>query len=866
MSAVAQPAGTVTLVFTDIEGSTRLLAELGEAGYRDVLAAHRDAIRGAFGRHGGYEVDNQGDSFFYAFASAADGAVAVREAMAALEGGPIRIRAGMHTGEPSLDPPRYVGLDVHTAVRIMAAAHGGQVVVSQSTRDMLGDSVPLVDLGEHRLKDLSRPQRLFQLGEGGFPRLRTLHRTNLPVPATAFIGRRCELAELDVLLRDGVSLLTLTGPGGVGKTRLALQSVAEAADAFANGVWWVPLASVRDAGLVLSSVALALGVPEQAGRPLAETLADVLSSGRALVLLDNLEHLLPEAAVSLATLRDAGGATVVVTSRERLRLSGEHVHSVGPLQAADAAELYAARTAALDVEAGDASDVEELCSRLDNLPLAVELAAARAGLLPAAEMLTRLGGRLDRLKGGRDADPRQLTLRATIGWSYELLDQAERELFAQLAVFAGGATLDAVEAVCDADLDVLESLLDKSLVRRTDERVWMLETIREFAGELLDAAPIADEVRDRYADHYLALAEDADHELRGPGQLAALERLASERDNLRTAFEELLERDPQRALRLAAALWNSRWMHGHFHEGRETLLAALERAPAEPSAERASALVGAAIFAHDQGDRRQAFALAEEGLACARAAGSVFAETIALNQLSDVAELGRDERIRLIEEAVARARVSGDRWLLGVTIGSYGSLLIRLGDREGAISATEEAYRVCRGVGDVTMSGGWLNNLAWIALQAGNTAEARARLDEAFELLRLVDDVRLAGLVTVNLGWVELIEGDLDRACSRFVTAAQFSARLGERAFGAEVLWGLAQAAAARGDSLCAARLAGCASALGEPAGYDPATTLTDLRHVDDARSTVPEAVWETAWAEGAGLTLDAALALALGR
>ena len=475
MEGVAQPSGTVTLVFTDIEGSTRLLAELGEARYLDALSAHRDLVRVAFGRCGGYEVDTQGDSFFYAFPSAAGAVRAVGDAMAALEGGPIAVRVGVHTGEPGLDGRNYVGIDVHTGARVMAAAHGGQVVLSQNTRDLLDDSFALLDLGEHRLKDLSGPRRLYQLGAGGFPPLRTLHRTNLPVPASSFVGREHELEELGALLAGGVRLVTLTGPGGSGKTRLALQAVAGAADAFSAGVWWVPLASVRDPALVLSSVALALDVSEQPGRGLEELLSDALSTGRTLLLLDNLEHLLPAAATAVATLRDAGGAMVVVTSRERLRLSGEHVYPLAPLAGPEAAELFFARTGALGVDAGDAAVVAELCARLDNLPLAVELAASRVGLLAPAEMLARLGGRLDRLRGGRDADPRQQTLRATIAWSHDLLDPAERELFPRLAVFPGGATLDAVEAVCDADLDVLTSLLDKNLVRYSGDRVWMLE-------------------------------------------------------------------------------------------------------------------------------------------------------------------------------------------------------------------------------------------------------------------------------------------------------------------------------------------------------------------------------------------------------
>jgi predicted ATPase len=650
------------LVFTDIEGSTLLLEELGQAAYRDGLAERREVVRGSFARFGGYEVDTEGDSFFFAFQSATGAVRAVGEAMTGLERGPIRIRVGLHTGEPELNGRNYIGLDVHTAARIMAAGNGGQVVLSQSTRDLLDDSFVLVDLGEHRLKDLSGPRRLFQLGAGVFPPLRTLHRTNLPVPASSFVGRERELEELGALVRDGVRLLTLTGPGGSGKRRLALQAVAGAADSFPDGVWWVPLASVRDPGLVLSSVALALGVPQQPGRRLEETLLDVLAGGRTLLLLDNLEQLLPEAAVPVARLRDARGATVVVTSRERLRVSGERVFPVAPLAATDAVELFSARTVALGVDGGDVGAVAELCARLDNLPLAVELAAARAGLLAPAEMLARLGGRLDHLTGDRDADARQQTLRATIAWSHDLLDQRERTLFARLAVFAGGATLDAVEAVCDADLDVLASLLDKSLLRRSGERVWMLETIREFAGEQLEADNYADELCDRHAGYFLGLAKASDRESRGPGQAIALAWFAAERDNLAAAFEWLLDRDPAAALELAAALWGFWYLRGHFHEGRKMLSAALERADAEATEARASALVGAGLLASIQGDYQESFDLFWAGLACARAAGSTGMEALALSKVSSYPELGREERtvsVRRRSASPARPATAG---------------------------------------------------------------------------------------------------------------------------------------------------------------------------------------------------------------
>jgi predicted ATPase/class 3 adenylate cyclase len=852
------PTGTVTFLFTDVEGSTSLLRDLGVEAYAAALADHRAVIREDCVVNGGVEVDTQGDAFFFAFPTAPGALAAASAFTERLEaGGAIRVRVGVHTGTPFVSEEGYVGYDLHRAARLAAAGHGGQVLVSASTASLV--EAELTDLGEHRFKDLGAAERVFQLGGGDFPALRSLYRTNLPVPATPFLGRERELQEVAELFSAAdTRLVTLTGPGGVGKTRLALQAVAEAAEAFPEGIWWVPLASLREPGLVLSTVALALGVPEQPGRGLKEILVDVLSAGRAVLLLDNLEHLLPAAAASVATLRDAGGATVVVTSRERLQLSGEHVYTVAPLTAPEAVELFFARTAALGFDAADADSVAELCSRLDNLPLAVELAAARAGLLAPAEILSRLGGRLDRLKGGRDADPRQQTLRATIAWSHDLLDRSERELFSAFAVFTGGATIDAVEAVCNADLDVLMSLFDKSLVRRTGERVWMLETVREFASEQLAAGPTADELRDRHAGYYLALTESWERELRGQGQAAALERFASERENVRAAIERMLDRDPPTALRLVAAIWMFWFMRGHYREGRELLAAALEQAPAEATEARAFALVGAGLLASDQGDNQVALDLLEEGLACARAVGSTATEANALTLLAYYRKVGREEQIRIGEESIAKARASGDRWLLGLVIGNQGSLMADLGEPEKARALTEEAYRLCRGVGDVSLSVLWLSNLAEGDLRDENYAAARARLSEALELARLIDDTRGIGFALANFGWVELLEGNLGRAAACFEESAAIARRLGGRWLGAQSIWGLAQVAAAAGDADRAARLAGAADAYGRPAGFDP-TESFPCGYVDTARAALGEPAWQKAWAEGAELDFDAA-------
>jgi tetratricopeptide (TPR) repeat protein len=469
------------------------------------------------------------------------------------------------------------------------------------------------------------------------------------------------------------------------------------------------------------------------------------------------------------------------------------------------------------------------------------------------------------LKGGRDADPRQRTLRATIAWSYDLLDQPERELLTALAVFTGGATIDAIEAVCRADLDVLTSLLDKSLVRRTGERVWMLETIREFASELLDADPTADELTDRHAAYYLTLAESWDRDIRGADQAAALERFATERENLRAAVERMLDRDSPTALQLTGALWAFWFMRGHYQEGRELLTAALEQGPTEATEARASALVGAGLLAWEQGDNGVSLDLLEEGLECSRAAGSTGIEANALTLLSSYRDFGTKQQLRLGEEAIVRARASGDRWLLGLVIGNHGALLSRLGETDEATALTEEAYRICRSVGDASLSVLWLSNLAQDALRDGDSASARVRLKEALALARSIDDARGIAAALSNFGWVELIEGKPSCAVPYFEETAVIARRLGGRVHGADALWGLAQAAAAGGDADRAARLAGAAVAYGRPAQFDPSDSVVSTGHVDAARAALGERAWQKAWAEGAELDFEGALGLASG-
>jgi predicted ATPase len=535
------PRGTVTFVFTDVEGSTRLLHELGAERYADALAEHRRVIREACLAQWGVEVDTQGDAFFFAFPTA-PGALAAASALTeALASGPIRVRVGVHTGTPHLSDEGYVGGDVHRAARIAASGHGGQVLVSAATAALVVvDS--LRDLGEHRFKDLSATERVYQLGDDSFPPLKTISNTNLPRPVSSFIGRDRERAEIVARIREGVRLLTLTGPGGSGKTRLALEAAGEVVPDHEDGVFWVGLAELRDPALVTETIARTLGAEDG--------LVEHIGDKGLFLLLDNLEQVV-EAAPELSTLLGrCPNLTLLVTSRELLRVEGEVEYPVLPLAAPEAIALFCERTK-LEIS----REVGELCARLDNLPLAVELAAARTKALSPAQILQRLSQRLDLLKGGRDADPRQQTLRATIEWSYDLLSPAEQVLFARLSIFAGGSTLEAAEEVCAAEVDDLQSLAEKSLLRVTNERYWMLETIREFARERLEAMSDARQIARLHATRYARMVLDLYPSLRDYST-PTLRTLREEQENLRAALGFACdEEDASLAGDLVYGLW-----------------------------------------------------------------------------------------------------------------------------------------------------------------------------------------------------------------------------------------------------------------------------------------------------------------------
>jgi predicted ATPase/class 3 adenylate cyclase len=720
------PSGTVTFLFTDIEGSTRLLQELGAEPYAAALAEHRRLLRESFARNRGIEVDTEGDAFFVAFERASDALAAAEQGQQALAPGPIRVRMGVHSGEPLLREDKYVGIDVHRAARIAAAGHGGQVLVSATTAALTG-SEGLRDLGEHRFKDLSAPERVYQLGKEEFPRLKTLYQTNLPVPATPFLGREAELAEASELLLDGVRLLTLSGPGGTGKTRLALQAAAAAADGYPDGVWWVPLAPLSDPDLVLPTAAEVLG---------AKDLAREIADKRLLLLLDNFEHVIDAAGDVGRFVAACPNLTVLVTSRERLQLAGEHEYAVPALAPPDGLALFAARARALGTEVDGDEAALELCERLDNLPLALELAAARTKLFSPAQLLERLGKRLDLFKGGRDADPRQRTLRATIEWSYDLLAPDEQQLFARLSVFAGGCTYEAAEEICDADEDTLQSLLDKSLLRRRDERFWMLETIREFAAERLQELDAGEAVARRHAEWYADQAYRLQEPMRD-GDAEATARLAAEVDNIRSALRRLSDRgDARGGMKIVWGLWYFWVTRGLVREGLRWARWAVAEAPNAPPAERAFGLLAASELLRMFADAGLALQLKRGLVTHFREHGQ---ENYVAAILADMAEMRAvegdfDEARRLSDEAIELRRRLGTPWGIAHALGNRGMVEFWAGDFQRSRELYEEAITFAEEARMPTSLSAGVLMAGESARRVGDLAGASVRLRQALSL------------------------------------------------------------------------------------------------------------------------------------
>jgi predicted ATPase/class 3 adenylate cyclase len=785
------PTGTVTLLFTDIQGSTKLLARVGDAAYGELLAAERALVAGAVEAAGGVVFGSEGDAHFAAFASAPAAVRGAIEAQRALAGhawpaGDVRVRMGLHTGEVQVSGGDYHGLEVHRAARIAAVAHGGQILVSSTTHALAGSGgdVGFRDLGEHRLKDIERAERLFQVEASGlatdFPPPRSLDVAppgNLPTQLTSFVGRA--EVEAAIPLLDRTRLLTLTGPGGTGKTRLSIALATAVRDRFRDGAWFVALAAISDPELIGSAIAGAFGLLAT-DRPPLDVVRDHLVDRQALLVLDNFEQLVEGAPIVSDLLRAAPGLTVIVSSRAPLRIAGEQEFAVPPLGLppgngaaaeeigqAEAVRLFVERASAVrpdfTLTADNAHDVAEIVRRLDGLPLAIELAAARIRLLAPAAMARRLDDRLTLLaSGGRDLPERQRTLRGAIEWSHDLLDPDQRRLFARLSAFARGGPLDLVETVCAIPAEAippvdgtLEQLAEQSLVRIADDvhgdvRFGMLETIHEYATERLAASGEGPTIQDRHADAVIALAQSAPLDAdRGPW----LDRMDDEHDNIRGAFEHLVATgDVERASALVFACWRFWHMRGHVLEGwrRADRVLAMPGFPPEGSVARLRALEAAGGLAYWGGDLSVAgtyYATAEDEARRlgddAEVANALYNRFFAREGISDPASWreAMTTEARLLEEAIEIWQRLGDEGGVAKGLWGLGEFHTYRGEYPEAEQALSRALAIFERRGDQFWIAWTVFTRAVALSEMGNVVAAAADMATALRAFRAAGDV-----------------------------------------------------------------------------------------------------------------------------
>jgi predicted ATPase/class 3 adenylate cyclase len=796
------PRGTVTFLFTDIEGSTAL-SERVRRGIASAVVRHLELLDAAIAAHGGVHFKTVGDAVQAAFPTAPDAAAAALAAQQSLLAedwgavGALRVRMALHAGEAEPDPRGdYLSAPLNRLSRLLATGHGGQILLSQTVQQLSRGALPvgaeLRDLGEHRLRDLLEPEHVFQLLHpelpGDFPPLHSLDARlhNLPLQPTPFLGREREVAEIvALLLRPDVRLLTLTGPGGTGKTRIALQAAADLLDDFRDGVFFVPLAPLTDPELVLPTIATTLGLREEGGQPLDERLRDFLTAKQLLLVLDNFERLANAAPAVGALLGASPGLKVLATSRTPLRLRAEHEYPVPPLDLPprkppptleqlsqfEAVQLFIDRALAVKpdfrVDNENAPAVAEICWRLDGLPLAIELAAAHIRMLPPQAMLARLEHRLPFLTGGaRDAPERQRTLRDTIAWSYDLLEPEEQGTFRDLAVFAGGMTLESAEAIANPDgqrdiFGSLERLVEQNLLRQQagashEPRFSMLQTIRDYGLEQLEASDQAEQARRRHAAFVLALAEEADAALHGPNQLAWLERLETEHDNIRSALGWALSHEPDTALGLVAALYEFWFCRGHLTEGHDWTERALATDASTSPAIRARALNWSSVFAQRGADYETASSRAEEALALARSVDDRSSEGWALINLGFITSVLGDP-IRgagLSAEAEARFLSIGDRHGAAVAVLDQASAAGAAGDIDRRQELLQRSLAQFRAIGDRMEATAPLLDLGYSELEQGHLDRARTLFEEALGMARefrlgLTEGLALHGLTEV---------------------------------------------------------------------------------------------------------------------
>ena len=865
------PSGTVTFLFTDIEGSTGLVQALGD-DYAALLAEHCRIMRDAIAGGAGLEVGTEGDSFFAVFPTAAgaiEATVAAQRELAAHAwpaGASVRVRMGLHTGEGKLGGDSYIGIDVHRASRIAAAGHGGQVLMSNATRSLvepsLAKGLALRDLGGHRLKDLASPEHLYQLDIQGlaqaFPAVRSLDArpNNLPGQLTSFVGRDEEVVAVGTLL-DVSRLVTLTGPGGTGKTRLALEVAAERLGRHSDGVFFVELAPITDPRLVAPAIGGVIGVREVPGRQMDDVIGEGLRDREVLLVLDNFEQVTDAAPLVTELLAAAPRLTVLVTSRSVLHIRGEREHPVPPLAIPDVAHLPTLEAlsqyegVALFVARGrearsdfritpsSAPAIAEIVARLDGLPLAIELAAAKLRLLDPEAILGRLGSRLAFLGGGpRDLPARQRTLRDTIEWSHSLLPGPERALLRRLGVFMGGWTAEAVEAVArpaEIGLDTyagLEALLDQSLIRRDEGshgsgRFVMLETIREYALSQLADAGEDGELRGRHAAYFANLAEEIEPQLQSSPE--AIARLSADHDNCRAALSWVIERqDAELGWRLGYALWRFWQQRGHLAEGHDWFarLLALPSGAVAPAI-RARGLTGAAGVAYWRNDYPAAKAW--------------------------------------YSEAEAIIRELGDEAWLTDAIFNSASVAMLQGDVPSAVAQLAEGTEIARRLGDEGIIGRFLQADGYLAFMTDDLARARGLLEESLAMAERRGEPVPVAVSHHTVAQVARLEGRHGDAADHYAAALRIGHQFGDEAALTEPLQGLAAVAVATGDAAAGVRLLGANASIRERAGGGPPPEWLRLGDpLGHARAMLSDEAYDSAWNEGLAMTTDAAVSQAL--
>jgi predicted ATPase/class 3 adenylate cyclase len=903
------PSGTVTFLFSDVEGSTRLLTRSPD-GYPEVLATHQHLLRSAFAEHDGREVHTEGDAFFVAFTRAGDAIAAAVGAQRSLasqrwpEGVEVRVRIGVHTGEAEVRDDDYVGLDVHRAARICAAGHGGQVLISASTRALVADELPgdvaLRDLGEHRLKDLDRPEQLFQLVVGDlraeFPPPASLSpgsggASALPSSPNPTIGREGDVRAIADRLRvDGARLLTLTGPGGVGKTRLVLEAARAVQEDFADGAYFISLAALRSADDVPAAMVKTLAIVVLSGETADQAAERFLGAKHLLLVVDNLEHVMGAVPFIGRLLSACPTLSVLATSREPLGLQTEERYPVAPLAlpartaadvdalaGVDAVALFCARARVRDPDFGldhaNAPPVVEICRRVDGLPLAIELAAARCGLLSPDEIADRLEDALGGLgSGARDAPARHQTLRATIDWSHALLSDPERQCFARFAVFAGGATVKAAETVTQARLDTLDHLAAKSLLvrgqhARTPTRLAMLETIRAYAGERFASAADAPAVREDHYRYYLALAErhGTDRALRGADARDHLARLDAEIDNLQAALEwAVAQPSAEQAVAMAAALggyWVARDRYADAVDWIEQALS-LPGADADPALQvRLLCVKGTALWRLGRGAEQPAVLAAAEAIARALGDPATLSCALRMRAVQEIEAERLDAAKALADEALHYAKAAGDDWQIAETARGWAIAapsIVHL--REGV----DRAAALLDEVGNIHQLANLLVDATYHALCLGSDRDARDFAARATPITRMLDSPFTRMINSGNLGLAALLTGELDTAAGAFREELSLCRAMVVRPVAFEGLRGLAAVAVVIGHDERAATLVGAAQEYRFEKTEDPVEIRLEQTFFEPACARYGTEAWDAAGREGSRLSFGEAIAYAL--